>query len=71
VQALFLLWIPASTALFALALGLGAFAARTLVLAIFLALVESSYAKLRFFRLPQFLSIGFLSAFLAVALRLL
>ena len=71
VQALFLPWIPASTALFALALGLGAFAARTLVLAIFLALVESSYAKLRFFRLPQFLSIGFLSAFLAVALRLL
>ena len=71
VQALFLPWIPASMAPFALALGLGAFAARTLVLAIFLALVESSYAKLRFFRLPQFLGIGFLSAFLAVALRLL
>lgn len=71
VQALFLPWMAASTAPAALGLGLGAFAARTLVLAIFLALVESSYAKLRFFRLPQFLGIGFLSAFLAVALRLL
>ncbi len=70
-QALFVPWIPASAGPLALALGLGAFAARTLILAVFLALVESSYAKLRFFRLPQFLGIGFLSAFLVVALRLL
>ncbi len=37
----------------------------------FLGLVESSYAKLRFFRVPQFLGIGFLCAFLALALRVL
>lgn len=71
VQALFLPWVAASTAPVALALGLLAFAARTLALAILMAVVESSYAKLRLFRLPQFLGIGFLSAFIAVALRLL
>jgi len=71
VQALFLPWMAASPTPGALALALGAFAARTLALVVFLALVESSYAKLRFFRLPQFLGLGFLSAFLAVALRIL
>lgn len=48
-----------------------AFVGKALVLAVFLAVVESSYAKLRFFRLPQFLGIGFLTAFLALALRIL
>ena len=37
-----------------LLLGAGAFAAKILVLAIYLALVESSYAKLRLFRVPQY-----------------
>ncbi len=54
-----------------LALALGAFAVKTLALAAFLALVESSYAKLRFFRVPQFLGLGFVCAFLALALRVL
>jgi formate hydrogenlyase subunit 4 len=54
-----------------LALALAAFAAKILVLAAFLALVESSYAKLRFFRVPQFLGVGFVCAFLALALRVL
>ncbi|MBI2372464.1 MAG: NADH-quinone oxidoreductase subunit H [Deltaproteobacteria bacterium] len=48
-----------------------AFAAKVLALALYLALVESSYAKLRFFRVPQFLEIGFVSAFAALALRIL
>jgi formate hydrogenlyase subunit 4 len=48
-----------------------AFATKTLVLGTFLALVESSYAKLRFFRVPQFLGLGLLSAFLSLALRIL
>jgi formate hydrogenlyase subunit 4 len=59
-------WGPAE-----LALALGAFGSKTLALAMFLALVESSYAKLRFFRVPQFLGLGFVCAFLALALRVL
>ena len=55
----------------ALAVAFGAFVAKTTVLCGFMAIVESSYAKLRFFRLPQFLGIGLLSAFLALALRIL
>jgi formate hydrogenlyase subunit 4 len=54
-----------------LALALGALAAKVLLLAAFLALVESSYAKLRFFRVPQFLGLGLVCAFLALALRVL
>ena len=54
-----------------LLLGVGAFAAKILVLAIFLALVESSYAKLRLFRVPQYLGIGFVCALTALALRIL
>jgi formate hydrogenlyase subunit 4 len=69
-QVLFFPWM-ASTTEPPVLLALGAFVGLSLVLALFLALVESSYAKLRFFRLPQFLGMGFLSAFLAVALRLL
>jgi formate hydrogenlyase subunit 4 len=63
--------LAASTAPPALALALGIFAAKVIVLATFLGVVESSYAKLRFFRLPQFLGVGFLSAFLGLALRIL
>jgi formate hydrogenlyase subunit 4 len=54
-----------------LSLALAAFALKVLALAGFLALVESSYAKLRFFRVPQFLGLGFVCAFLALALRVL
>jgi formate hydrogenlyase subunit 4 len=54
-----------------LALALAAFAVKVLALATFLGVVESSYAKLRFFRVPQFLSLGLLCAFLALALRIL
>ncbi|HET7826541.1 MAG TPA: NADH-quinone oxidoreductase subunit H [Anaeromyxobacter sp.] len=54
-----------------LALALAAFAAKVALLAGFLALVESSYAKLRFFRVPQFLGVGLVCAFLALALRVL
>jgi formate hydrogenlyase subunit 4 len=54
-----------------LALALAAFAAKVLALAAFLAVVESSYAKLRLFRVPQFLGLGLVCAFLALALRVL
>ena len=54
-----------------LGLALAAFAVKVLALATFLGVVESSYAKLRFFRVPQFLSLGLLCAFLALALRIL
>jgi formate hydrogenlyase subunit 4 len=54
-----------------LLLGAGAFAAKILVLAIYLALVESSYAKLRLFRVPQYLGVGFVCALMALALRIL
>jgi formate hydrogenlyase subunit 4 len=55
----------------ALLLGVGTFAAKILALATFLALVESSYAKLRFFRVPQYLGVGFVCALVALALRIL
>ena len=54
-----------------LLVGLGTFAIKVAALATFLAVVESSYAKLRFFRVPQFLGLGFLCALLALALRIL
>jgi formate hydrogenlyase subunit 4 len=54
-----------------LGLALVAFAVKVLALATFLGLIEASYAKLRFFRVPQFLALGLLCAFLALALRLL
>ena len=56
---------------FDLLVGAVSFAAKILVLAIFLALVESSYAKLRLFRVPQYLGIGFVCALTALALRIL
>lgn len=71
VQALFFPWKATSTIPQALAWGIGGFILGIMALSVFLAIVESSYAKLRFFNLPQFLSISLLSAFLAVALRLL
>jgi formate hydrogenlyase subunit 4 len=52
-------------------LGAGAFATKILVLALYLAFVESSYAKLRLFRVPQYLGIGFVCALTALALRIL
>jgi formate hydrogenlyase subunit 4 len=55
----------------ALGVALLAFVIKTLFLATFLGVVESSYAKLRFFRVPQFLSLGLLCAFLSLALRIL
>jgi hydrogenase-4 component E len=61
--------VLAGSSLGALALALGAFLAKTLALAAFLAVVESSYAKLRLFRMPKFLGLGLLCAFLALALR--
>jgi formate hydrogenlyase subunit 4 len=55
----------------AIGLALAAFGLKILALATFLGLVESSYAKLRFFRVPQFLGLGLVCAFLALALRVL
>jgi formate hydrogenlyase subunit 4 len=55
----------------ALLVGTGAFAAKVLVLATYLALIESSYAKLRFFRVPQYLGVAFVCAMVALALRIL
>jgi formate hydrogenlyase subunit 4 len=54
-----------------LLLGIAAFAAKISLLAIYLALVESSYAKLRLFRVPQYLGVGFVCALVALALRIL
>jgi formate hydrogenlyase subunit 4 len=71
VLCLFFPWKAGSLTAPALLLGFGIFILGTLILAIFLAVVESMYAKLRFFNLPQFLSISLLCSFLAVALRLL
>jgi formate hydrogenlyase subunit 4 len=70
--ALFFPAIPAHSAgATGLLLGACAFAVKTLVLATYLALVESSYAKLRLFRVPQYLGIGFVCALVALALRIL
>ena len=72
VAALFFpLGLAAGSVPFEIALALAAFLAKVFALAIFLALVESSYAKLRFFRVPQFLGLGLVCAFLALALRIL
>jgi formate hydrogenlyase subunit 4 len=54
-----------------LLIGVGVIAVKVLVLAMFLALVESSYAKLRLFRVPQYLGVGFVCALVALALRIL
>lgn len=49
-----------------LAFGLGAFLAKLLLLALTVAVVESSMAKLRLFRLPNLLTVAFILALLAV-----
>jgi len=67
----FPLGLAKSLAPLSVAIALVAFLAKAAVLGLFLGLVESSYAKLRFFRVPQFLGIGFVCAFLALALRFL
>ncbi len=72
VSALFFPAVPVdATNAVSLVAGAAAFAGKVLVLAVFLALVESSYAKLRFFRLPQYLGVGFVCALVALALRIL
>jgi len=72
VAALFLpLGLARGSAPVEIALALGAFALKVVALATYLGLVESSYAKLRLFRVPQFLGLGFVCAFLALALRVL
>ena len=71
VSALFFPVAAYGTDAMGLLLGAAAFAAKILVLAIYLALVESSYAKLRLFRVPQYLAIGFVCALTALALRIL
>lgn len=48
-----------------------AFALKISALALFLAVIESSYAKMRLFRVPQFLGLGLLCAFLALSMRIL
>ncbi len=69
------LFLPASTmeagSALGFLLGAAAFIAKILVLALYLALVESSYAKLRLFRIPQYLAVGFVCALSALALRIL
>jgi formate hydrogenlyase subunit 4 len=71
VSALFFPAGPTGTGATGLLLGAGASASKILVLATFLALVESSYAKLRLFRVPQYLGVGFVCALVALALRIL
>jgi formate hydrogenlyase subunit 4 len=63
------LFFPSGTT--SLVAGAALFAAKILALAVFLALIESSYAKLRFFRLPQYLGVGFVCALVALSLRIL
>ncbi|PIX82987.1 MAG: hypothetical protein COZ33_07785 [Nitrospirae bacterium CG_4_10_14_3_um_filter_70_108] len=55
----------------ALLFGVTAFVVKVALLATYLALVESSYAKLRLFRVPQYLGVGFVCALTALALRIL
>jgi formate hydrogenlyase subunit 4 len=71
VAALFFPVAPPYEGAAGLLVGAGAFAAKILALAIYLALVESSYAKLRLFRVPQYLGVGFVCALMALALRIL
>ncbi len=71
VSALFFPAGPERTGGAGLLWGTAAMAAKVLVLAVFLALVESSYAKLRLFRVPQYLGVGFVCALVALALRIL
>ncbi len=71
VSALFFPVAPVGPGALGFFLGAGAFMVKALVLAVYLALVESSYAKLRLFRVPLYLGIGFVCALTALALRIL
>lgn len=71
VSALFFPAGPTAGGVPGLLLGVSVFAGKTLVLATYLALVESSYAKLRLFRVPQYLGLGFVCVLVALALRIL
>jgi formate hydrogenlyase subunit 4 len=51
----------------ALALALGAFLAKLVVLAVAVAALETAIAKLRLFRVPELLSLSFVLALLAVS----
>ena len=62
---------PVGAGVTGLLLGLCTFAVKILVLAVYLALIESSYAKLRLFQVPQYLGIGFVLALMSLALRIL
>jgi len=59
------------TGVIGLLLGAFSFVAKILVLAVYLAVIESSYAKLRLFQVPQYLGIGFVCALMSLALRIL
>ena len=62
---------PVDVGLSGLLLGAFTFAVKILVLALYLALIESAYAKLRLFQVPQYLGIGFVLALMSLALRIL
>ena len=63
----FLPWgIATSVEAGAIAIGILVFIAKVLLLVIAIALIESSIAKLRLFRLPNLLTVSFMLAFLAV-----
>jgi len=66
----FPIW-PVDAGAIGLMLGTVTFVAKILVLAIYLAVIESSYAKLRLFQVPQYLGIGFVCALMSLALRIL
>ncbi|HXK11009.1 MAG TPA: NADH-quinone oxidoreductase subunit H [Vicinamibacteria bacterium] len=61
--------VATSLAPTALAVGLAAFAAKVLALAFLVVLVESTNAKLRFFRVPELMAVALGLGFLALAMR--
>ena len=58
--------IATGTSSLAIAAGLGAFLIKVVALALLIALIESSIAKMRLFRLPNLLTVAFTLALLAV-----
>ena len=64
----FPLGIAADLSPFALALGTAAILAKVLLLAVVVALVESTNAKLRLFRVPELLTVAFILSLLALIL---
>lgn len=63
--------IATSAAPVALLVGIMAWVAKVLVLAVAVTVVESTNAKLRLFRVPELVSISLGLAFLALAIRFL